>query len=392
MKYTIREIEARDNHAVEHLIRTCLIEFGGNREGLAWCDPDLGRFSEIYNKEGYKYWVAEDDAGNIVGGVGIGGLKGADNVCELQKMYCLKEARGTGIAHELMKLSLEYAKQYYDKCYLETLSNMIAANKFYVKYGFERLDKPYLDTGHYACDVWYIKDLKMTRPYIICHMVTSIDGKVTGNFLYSSECEMATEEYYQINRDFQADAFACGRVTMEGSFTGGWYPDLAEFTDIKMEREDYVADREAGFYAVAFDRQGRLGWKGSKIVDEDPGYGNAHIIEVLCEGAPDAYLAYLKKIGVSYIFAGKAEMDLLLALEKLRTLFGIEKLLLEGGSIINGAFLQEHVVDELSLVVAPVIADAVDKPVFYGSDMKSFELMQATTVNGGNIWLRYRKK
>lgn len=232
----------------------------------------------------------------------------------------------------------------------------------------------------------------MTRPYIICHMVTSIDGKVTGNFLYSPECEAATEAYYQINRDFQADAFACGRVTMEGSFTGGWYPDLAEFVDVKIERKDYVADKEAGFYAVAFDRLGKLGWKGSKIVDEDPGYGNAHIIEVLCEEVSDAYLAYLQKTGVSYVFAGKAEMDLPLALEKLKTLFGIEKLLLEGGSILNGAFLKSHVVDELSLVVAPMIAEAEDKPVFYGSDIESFELMQAKVLEGGNLWLQYRKK
>lgn len=159
MKYTIREIEPKDNASVENIIRTCLLEFGGNREGLAWCDPDLGRFSEIYNKEGFRYWVAEDESGKIVGGVGIGGLDDINQVCELQKMYCLKEARGTGLAHELMKLALEYAKKYYKKCYLETLSNMVAANKFYIKYGFEKLEKPYLQTEHYACDVWYIKNL-----------------------------------------------------------------------------------------------------------------------------------------------------------------------------------------------------------------------------------------
>lgn len=159
MKYKIREIEPKDNAAVENLIRVCLLEFGGNREGLAWCDPDLGRFSEIYNKEGFRYWVAEDESKKIVGGVGIGALDESNEVCELQKMYCLQEARGTGLAHKLIKLALEYAQMHYKKCYLETLSNMIAANKFYIKYGFEKLEKPYLDTGHYACDVWYIKNL-----------------------------------------------------------------------------------------------------------------------------------------------------------------------------------------------------------------------------------------
>lgn len=156
-EYTVREIEAKDNATVEDIIRTCLIEFGGNREGTAWCDPDLGRFSEIYNKPGHKYWVVEDKKGKLVGGAGIGAL--TEDVCELQKMYCLAEARGTGISHQLMELCLDYAKKYYKKCYLETFHNMIAANKFYVKFGFQKLEKPYLETEHFSCDVWYIKEL-----------------------------------------------------------------------------------------------------------------------------------------------------------------------------------------------------------------------------------------
>ena len=159
MEYKIRLIEEKDNKIIESIIRECLIEFGGNREGLAWADPDLGRFSEIYNKEGYRYWVVEDEEGKVVGGVGIGKLNETDDVCELQKMYLLKETRGTGVAHKLMKIALDYAKLYYKKCYIETLSNMIAANKFYKKYGFISLDKPYVQTAHYACDVWYIKEL-----------------------------------------------------------------------------------------------------------------------------------------------------------------------------------------------------------------------------------------
>ena len=108
MKYEIREIEAKDNKDVENVIRTCLIEFGANHEGTAWADPNLGRFSEIYNTEGNKYWVAIDENEKIVGGVGIGKLDGIEDVCELQKMYCLIEARGTGVAQRLIKIALEY--------------------------------------------------------------------------------------------------------------------------------------------------------------------------------------------------------------------------------------------------------------------------------------------
>ena len=159
MQFRIREIESKDNKEIEKIIRTCLIEFGANHEGTAWSDPNLGRFSEVYNTEGNKYWVAENEDGKIIGGVGIGNLEGVDKVCELQKMYCLPETRGTGISHKLIEMALEYAKKYYDKCYLETLSNMIAAQKFYEKYGFIKIDKPIVETEHFACDVRYIKEL-----------------------------------------------------------------------------------------------------------------------------------------------------------------------------------------------------------------------------------------
>lgn len=154
----IREIEDKDNKQIEEVIRTCLKEFGGDREGLAWADPYLGRLSEVYDTSGSKYWVAEHE-GRIVGGCGIGPMDNLEGICELQKMYCLQEVRGTGIAHQLMTTALAFASLHYDRCYLETLNNMEAANKFYKKHHFAELDQPLGDTGHYSCDVWYLKNL-----------------------------------------------------------------------------------------------------------------------------------------------------------------------------------------------------------------------------------------
>lgn len=159
MQYHIREIQERDNEKIENVIRACLIEFGADHEGTAWTDPNLGRFSEIYNTIGNRYWVAEDQEGKIIGGAGIGRLEGIDATCELQKMYCLKEARGMGVSHELMDIALAYARRYYDRCYLETLENMVAAQKFYEKYGFYRVDEPLVETAHFACEVRYVKEL-----------------------------------------------------------------------------------------------------------------------------------------------------------------------------------------------------------------------------------------
>ena len=163
MKYTIREIQPRDDAAVEAIIRTCLLEFGGNRPGTAWFDPGLAHFSRVYTGEARRYWVAEDETGRVVGGVGIGELDGEADVCELQKMYCLQKARGTGVSHLLMDAVLGFAAEHYSRCYLETLENMTAAQRFYEKYGFVRIYEPLAVTAHFACDVRYVKELRGSR-------------------------------------------------------------------------------------------------------------------------------------------------------------------------------------------------------------------------------------
>lgn len=237
----------------------------------------------------------------------------------------------------------------------------------------------------------------MNRPYIICHMTTSIDGKVTGGFLFRDECAKAVEEYYEINRKLRCNGFICGRVTMEESFTQGHYPDLSKYKAVKPDpaRMDFVLDEEclSGFYAVAFDTNGKLGWKSNRIIDPDgdPGYDGAQIIEVLSENIDERYLGYLESMEIPYIFAGESEIDVELALFKLKNIFGIEKLLLEGGSVINGSFQRCDAVDELSLVVAPVVADNDSKPLFTNSSICDFTLTNSYVKNDVLV-LNYKRR
>ena len=156
VNFTIRKIEEKDNARVEYVIRSCLIEFGANHEGTAWADKNLGNFSNVYNSDGNAYFVAVVDD-TVVAGSGIGYL--TDDICELQKMYCLPEYRGTGIADKLMEECLDYAKKYYKQCYIETLENMTRAIRFYEKYGFVRIYEPVVKTEHFNCDIRYIKNL-----------------------------------------------------------------------------------------------------------------------------------------------------------------------------------------------------------------------------------------
>ena len=237
----------------------------------------------------------------------------------------------------------------------------------------------------------------VNRPHIVCHMVMSIDGKVTGDFLYRTECEKATDIYYEINRNYKAEGFICGRVTMEGSFTNCWYPDLSQYELVKHDMDlkmDFIVDTEymSGFYAVAFDPKGKLGWKSNKIIDEDPGYGDAQIIEVLTEQVDPRYLGYLESMEIPYIFAGEFEIDVELALFKLKNIMGINNLLLEGGSIVNGYFERADMIDELSLVVAPMIADAEDKPLFMNSTMADYKVKKIEQYNDGVVWMNYIRK
>ena len=158
MSMIIRVITPQDNAAIEHVIRTCLIEFGGNREGLAWEDDSLKKLANYYNTSRRAYWVIEQD-GEVLGGTGIAEFADTEGICELQKMYIMPELRGTGIAAELLDKALSFAALHYDQCYLETLQNMAAANRFYVKHGFRSLAAPLAGSEHFACDAWYLKEL-----------------------------------------------------------------------------------------------------------------------------------------------------------------------------------------------------------------------------------------
>ena len=107
------------------------------------------------------YFVLENN-GEIIGGAGIAPLEnGAESVCELQKMYFSKIARGKGFGEQMILKCLQFAKeQGFTSCYLETLPNMFAAQKLYQKVGFVYLDAPMGCTGHGNCPVWMLKDLE----------------------------------------------------------------------------------------------------------------------------------------------------------------------------------------------------------------------------------------
>ena len=156
----IREIQQQDNQQVKKVIQDVLVEMGVPKVGTAYEDKALDDMTAEYMAERKAYFVIEKN-NQIIGCCGIGPLPGfEEKICELQKMYFLPEARGRGLGAQMMDTCLKYAKsQGYKKCYIETLPYMKDACKLYKKTGFEELEKPLGNTGHYNCTVWMIKDL-----------------------------------------------------------------------------------------------------------------------------------------------------------------------------------------------------------------------------------------
>ena len=234
----------------------------------------------------------------------------------------------------------------------------------------------------------------MERPFVVCHMLTSLDGKIDGAFFGMPETALALKTYRELRDFYGCQATLYGMTTMLGGYADG---RVGAFSagDALPQKKDWVnpAGKAMGNFIVSLDPVGELAFSSSIL--EKKGRPAAHVVEALTEQASPSYLAYLQKQRVSYVFAGKDRLNCTLLLHKLYSLFGVEKLMLAGGGISNWSFASEGLVDEFSLVVAPV-ADG-------GSGVSCFEqahflpsaapvpfyLKSAETPAQDVLWLRY---
>lgn len=233
----------------------------------------------------------------------------------------------------------------------------------------------------------------MNRPYVVCHMLTSLNGKIDGAYMGAPECAPALAAYEDLRGTFHCQATLYGTTTMAGSYSDGYIGQM-EMNDSDYPKEDFIAVTEAESYVISVDPKGSLVFPCNTI--EKKGRTKAHIVEVLTEAVRTDYLAYLRKKEISYIFAGKDALDCRLLLEKLYCLSSIERLMLAGGGLMNWSFVQENLVDELSIIMAPV-ADGSTQAVsiFEKADFlptrspAAFKLKEAVALEGDALWLRY---
>jgi riboflavin biosynthesis pyrimidine reductase len=217
-------------------------------------------------------------------------------------------------------------------------------------------------------------------------MATSIDGRIVTDRWPDNAA--VRQEYERIHNSYEADAWMCGRITME-PFAGAVRSDV----DVSREyvgppREDHVASSPHESFAVAIDPGGRLAWKENNI-DGD------HVVSILSGRVSDEYLAFLRDRGVSYILAGERDVDLALALEKISTNFGIHTVMLEGGGRINGGMLAAGLIDELSVLVCPVADARTGTAALFDGDADQVTprrlILEAVERRANDfLWLRYR--
>lgn len=189
----------------------------------------------------------------------------------------------------------------------------------------------------------------MQKPWMCCHMLSALDGGISGSFMELETTEALARSYASIRSAYQADAWIYGSATTK-EFVG---PYVQSGAVSACDALDLVAKKDAAHYIVSIDPLGEVGWRSPTFVR---GGVEAHIIEVLSEETPAAYRGYLRAHGISYITAGAHTLDLAVAADQLFHLFSIRRALICGGGKTNWSFLQQGLVDELSLVLAPAVS------------------------------------
>ncbi|REG51918.1 riboflavin biosynthesis pyrimidine reductase [Paraburkholderia sp. BL6669N2] len=223
------------------------------------------------------------------------------------------------------------------------------------------------------------------NPYIVAHMMSSLDGR---SLTDGWHLDYASDLYESTAATFEADGWICGRVTMQEIAHGKDYPKgLAKGA---VPRTDHFVERKADQYAISIDPQGRVAWKSNTAL-------KSHVVEVLTEQVADDYLAYLQSIGVSYIFGGKTELDLGKVVQTLARELGVKKLIVEGGSHVSGAFVNAGLVDEVSVLILPLVDGRSEHPSSFEVAMEKWQApayLKLTSVEQkehGAVWLRYTK-
>ena len=222
------------------------------------------------------------------------------------------------------------------------------------------------------------------KPYIVCHMMSSLDGRI--------DCDMTeqlgpSEPYYETMGSFGCKSMLMGRVTMQMHYA--LQEPFKAKSKTPADRQCFYKASSSDSLLVAIDSMGKLCWGQNE-------YEGQRLLVVVCELCSQDYLDYLKSMDISYIAAGKSGIDLKSVLEILNHEFGVERLLLTGGGNINGAFLKEGLIDELSVIIGPGIDGRAGLATMFDGiedqqkKVTHCHLESVQQLEHDQIWLKYR--
>ncbi len=191
-------------------------------------------------------------------------------------------------------------------------------------------------------------------PYIICHMMQSLDGrvacdmvdKISGDEYYTALDKLGCQAHIEGKHSYQIHRCGCGEYKAVDS--------------VEIGKETWFVSGRYDTYSVSADTRGTLLWEN--------GVEPNHIC-MMSEKAPAQYLDYLKSLEISYIAVGKEGIDLRRAMEILHDEFGVERVPVVGGGKINGGFLAQGLIDEVSAM--------------------RLQFREVSTFPNGVIWVRY---
>lgn len=223
------------------------------------------------------------------------------------------------------------------------------------------------------------------RPYIICHMMTSVDGRI--------DCAMTEQlpgvsDYYRTLDELNVPTTVSGRVTAELEMAN---PGVFEAeNNAAYGKEGFSKAADATGYEIVVDTHGKLLWPDAS------GMNKPYLI-ITSEDVAKEYLEYLDSNHISWIAAGKEKVNLPRAMEILFSEFGVERVGVVGGPAINTAFLNEQLLDEISILIGAGIDGRMQMPsVFDGRDMDypltQLKLTDVQRCDSGAVWIRYDVK
>jgi riboflavin biosynthesis pyrimidine reductase len=191
------------------------------------------------------------------------------------------------------------------------------------------------------------KEFRMPRPYVICHMCTTIDGKVLSRRWPKLPGAVGAASLFETTAaTFGIPAWLVGTTTMK-EFMGRNLP--LKKAKRPVPSGDFVAETKPKGLAIGTDAKGVLRFQENEVEGD-------HVVLLITNRASRDYRAALRDAGVSYLICGSGkQVDLRVALEKLHRVFKLKKLMLQGGGTFNGAMLAAGLVDEISQVIVPAV-------------------------------------